>query len=165
MNWPSQALTRIRTAGAEYGDIRVIMSTAQTVRGEDQRIASIREFQDSGFGVRVLFHGAWGFAASSIMSVEEIPRVVDLAVDIAKASATLINEPVRLAEEPVYRDSFKTAMKVDPFQISLEEKSTLLLHTMESLHQHSGDHSKPGPPLGPEGSEIILLNGRVSHSF
>jgi TldD protein len=141
LNWDELselALTRIRTAGAEYGDIRVIHSTVQTIRGQDRRIATIREFRDSGFGVRVLYRGAWGFAASSIMSLEEIPRVVDLAIDIAKASATLTNEPVKLAEEPVYRDSYTTSMKVDPFGIPLEEKTTLLLNTMESLHQHSG---------------------------
>jgi len=140
LNWDELAelaLKGVRTSGAEYGDIRVIHSTVQTIRGEDRRIATIREFRDSGFGVRVLYQGAWGFAASSIMSLEEIPRVVTLAIDIAKASATLTNERVKLAEEPVYHDSVKTPMKVDPFRIPLEEKTTLLLNTMESLHQHS----------------------------
>jgi len=132
------ALKRIRASGAVYGDIRVLHSKAQTIRGEDRRIASIREIRDSGFGVRVLYQGAWGFAASSILSVEEIPRVADLAIDIAKASATLMEERVKLAEEPVHRDSVKTSMKVDPFRIPLEEKTTLLLNTMETLHQQSG---------------------------
>ena len=27
--------------------------------------------QDKGFGIRVLYHGAWGFAASSVLSLEE----------------------------------------------------------------------------------------------
>jgi TldD protein len=132
------ALNRVRTSGVEYGDIRIIHSTAQTIRGEDRRIASIREIRDSGFGVRVLYRGAWGFAGSSILSLEEIPRIVALAIDLAKASATLTNERVTLAEEPVYHDSVTTFMKVDPFQIPLEEKTALLLNTMETLHQHSG---------------------------
>ncbi len=141
LNWDDLAelaLSGVRNSGAEYGDIRVIHSTSQTIQGEDRRIATVREFRDSGFGVRVLYQGAWGFAASSIMSLEEIPRVVDLAIDIAKASATLTNEPVKLAEEPVHHDSVRTSIKVDPFRIPLEEKTTLLLNTMESLHQRSG---------------------------
>ena len=140
-NWDELAelaLKRIRGSGAEYGDIRVLLSDTQRIWGEDRRIASIREIRDSGFGVRVLYQGAWGFAASSILSLEEIPKVTDLAIDIAKASATLMEDRVKLAEEPVHRDTVKTFMKVDPFRISLPEKTDLLLNTMESLHQQSG---------------------------
>ena len=61
------ALKRIAASGAEYGDIRILDSSTQTIQGEDRRIASIQEMQDSGFGVRVLYHGAWGFAASSML--------------------------------------------------------------------------------------------------
>ena len=141
LNWDELAelaITRIRNSGADYGDIRIIHSTTQTIRGEDRRIASVREFRDSGFGVRVLTQGAWGFAASSIKSMEEVPRVVDLAIEIAKASATLVNDPVKLADEPVHRDWVRTDLKIDPFQIPLEKKTTLLLNTMESLHQKPG---------------------------
>src|SRR5512147_1583318 len=98
------ALKRVIASGAEYGDIRLLDSTIQTIRGEDRRIASIRDTQDRGFGVRVLYHGAWGFAASSILSLEEAPRVAELAIEIAKGSASLASERVRLADEPIHRD-------------------------------------------------------------
>ena len=78
------ALKRVEESGAEYGDIRLMQSTSQTISGEDRRIASVRDVVDSGFGVRVLYHGGWGFAASSILSIEEVPRVADLAIEIAK---------------------------------------------------------------------------------
>ena len=132
------ALKRIRAAGAEYGDIRILDSTTQVVHGEDRRIAAIRDMRDSGFGVRVLYHGAWGFAASSVMSLEEIPRVADLAVEIAKGSALLAAERVQLAPEPVYVDAVVTPPRVDPFTVPLEEKTKLLLETMEKLHAHAG---------------------------
>lgn len=81
-------LKRITASGAEYGDIRFLDSRIQTVSGEDRRIDSIRDQQDRGFGIRVLYHGAWGFAASSVLSLEEAPRVADLAIEIAKGSAS-----------------------------------------------------------------------------
>ena len=62
------ALKRLAASGAEYGDIRIVHSTTQTIRGEDRRIASIHDNDDVGFGVRVLYHGGWGFAASPILS-------------------------------------------------------------------------------------------------
>src|SRR3982074_900801 len=108
------ALKRVVASGAEYGDIRLLDSTTQTIRGEDRRIASIREAQDSGFGIRVLSHGGWGFAASSILSLEEAPRVAELAIEIAKGSASLASEKVKLADEPVHRDRVVTARRIDP---------------------------------------------------
>ena len=131
------AVKRVKDSGAEYGDVRILDSTTQSIYGEDRRIDSIREIQDSGFGVRVLYHGAWGFASSSILSREEIPRIANLAVEIAKGSATLIRDRVQLAEEPVYRDSITTPFLIDPFQVSYEEKTQILLETMEALHRPS----------------------------
>jgi len=132
------ALARIRGAGADYGDVRIQTSTTERIQGEDRRIASIRNIEDTGFGVRVLYHGAWGFAASSILSVEEIPRVADLAVEIAKGSASVAIEKVRLAEEPVHHDRVLTSVRLDPFTVPLEQKTDLLLEIMEVLHRQPG---------------------------
>ena len=132
------ALVRIRAAGAEYGDIRIQHSMTEQVRGEDRRIASVRDAEDTGFGVRVLYHGAWGFAASSILSLEEVPRIADLAVEIAKGSASIATEKVRLAEEPVHCDRVVTPVRIDPRTVSLEEKTGLLLEAMEVLHGQTG---------------------------
>jgi TldD protein len=132
------AIARIKASGAEYGDIRLLDSTVQSIAGEDRRISSVRESNDRGFGIRVLYHGGWGFAASSICSVEEVPRVADLAVEIARGSSSLAIEKVKLADEPVHHDSVATAMRIDPFVVSLEKKTDLLLETMEVLHQQAG---------------------------
>lgn len=132
------ALARVRKAGAEYGDIRILEGLTQTVRGQDRRIAAIRDGRDLGFGVRVLSHGAWGFAASSVVSPEEIPRVTDLAIEIARGSARLAVERVRLAPEPVHTDSVVTPRQVDPFAVPLEEKTELLLDVMEYVQRQPG---------------------------
>ena len=81
--------------------------------------------EDRGFGVRVLYHGGWGFAASSILSLEEVPRVADLAVEIAKSSASVAIDKVRLVEEPVHRDRIVTPVRADPFAVPLEKKADL----------------------------------------
>lgn len=140
-NWEELAegaLARIKASGAEYGDIRLLDSTVQTITGEDRRIASLRESTDRGFGIRVLYHGGWGFAASSVCSLEEVPRVADLAVEIARGSASLAIEKVKLADEPVHRDQVVTTRRIDPFAVSTEKKTTLLLETMELLQQQAG---------------------------
>lgn len=132
------ALLRIKASGAEYGDIRLLDSSVQTITGEDRRISAVRESNDCGFGIRVLYHGGWGFAASSICSPEEVPRVADLAVEIARGSASLAVEKVKLADELVHRDHVVTARRIDPFAVSTEKKTGLLLETMELLYQQEG---------------------------
>ncbi len=131
------ALKRIAAAGAEYGDVRIVHSISQTVAGEDRRIASIREAEDKGFGIRVLFHGGWGFAASSVLSLEDVPRVSDLAVEIARGSASLAREKVALVDEPVHRDRIVTPFRVDPFAVPLEKKTAFLGELMERLQARS----------------------------
>ncbi len=132
------ALKRIAASGAEYGDIRIQDSITEHIEGEDRRIASIRDVHDTGFGVRVLYHGAWGFAASSILSLEEVPRVADLAIEIARGSASVALEKMRLVPEPVHRDRVITPYRIDPFTVPLEKKTDLLLNTMEVLQRQSG---------------------------
>jgi len=131
-------LSRLRSSSAEYGDIRMLDSTTQLVRGEDRRIAAVQDTHDSGFGVRVLYRGAWGFAASSVLSAGEVRRVTDLAVEAAKASARLTGDPVKLCSEPVHRATIVTPCRLDPFTVPLEEKTRLLLETMEILHRQTG---------------------------
>ncbi len=129
------ALKRVTASGAEYGDIRLVRTTSHTISGEDRRIASIWDVDDTGFGVRVLYHGGWGFAASSILSLEEIPRVAELAVEIARGSASLASEKVRLVDEPVHRDRVVTAIRRDPFAVPLEQKTALLCEVMDYLQR------------------------------
>ncbi|MCP9455271.1 MAG: TldD/PmbA family protein [Nitrospira sp.] len=131
------ALTRVRRAGAEYGDIRLQRRVIEHMRGEDRRIASVDNDEDSGFGVRVLYRGAWGFAASSVLSLEDVPRVADLAVELAKQAASVATEKVRLAEEPVHRDRVATSFQIDPQVVPLERKASLLQETMEVVHQRA----------------------------
>ena len=132
------ALSRVKAGGCEYGDIRLIETRNQSVRAEDGRISNIGDRYDSGYGIRALYQGAWGFAASADFSNAEIERTAQRAVEIARASHTLMKTPVKLAEEPVHRDKVKTAFEVDPFTISFEDKCALLLSVSEVLHKEKG---------------------------
>ena len=131
-------LQRIKASGAEYGDVRIVDSRTRTVRAEDRRIAAVEDARDSGLGVRVLYRGAWGFAATSLLTAGDVRRVSDLAIDIAKASARTLPEPVRLCEEPVHVDSVSTSCRLDLFEVPLEQQTALLLDTMEVLHEQAG---------------------------
>lgn len=133
-----EAMARIRRAGAEYGDIRLLRTTTQTIQGEDGRISAVSDRISRGFGVRVLYQGAWGFAASALLTGTEVRRVADTAVEIAKRSAALVRDPVRLVGEPPHVARVRTPFEIDPLHVSLGEKTALLLEAMEILHARSG---------------------------
>ncbi len=140
-NWhelAARGLERVRAAGATYADIRFMDSRTESLHGEDGRVAQIQDTRDSGFGIRVLYDGAWGFAASAIVSAEEVPRMADLAVEIAKGSATLRRAPVSLVEESAHRDCVVTPRRIDPFRLPLEQKAALLVESMGGLQGQAG---------------------------
>jgi len=132
------ALERIRKGGCDYGDIRLLESRNQTVRAEDKRIANVADGFDSGYGIRALYQGAWGFAASADFNPDEVRRTADLAVEIARASHTLMKTPVKLADEPVHVDRVTTKFEVDPFTVPIEEKCAMLVDVCETLHKEKG---------------------------
>jgi TldD protein len=132
------ALAEVTRTGGRYGDIRLLTTTRQTIRGRDRRIAGISDVVDTGFGVRVLYKGAWGFAASCIMTPGEAVRVAKLATEIARRSSELTHDPVRLVDEPVHKSIVATPSLVDPFAVPLENKTRLLMDAMETMHQVEG---------------------------
>ncbi|MEI7481131.1 MAG: TldD/PmbA family protein [Elusimicrobiota bacterium] len=111
---------------ADFGDIRIIETRRQTLNVKNGELGAINDSVTLGFGVRVLFNGAWGFASSDGMTSREVERVTKLALDIAKASSTLKDKKVRLAPEPAYQDFWQTPFIIDPFSIAAEKKLDLL---------------------------------------
>jgi len=129
------ALERLRAGGAEYGDIRLLATQQQTVSAEDRRISGIDDEFDTGYGIRALYRGAWGFAAGAEMTPEAVRATADRAVEVAKASHLLMNTPVRLVPEPRHIDRFVTPRQTDPFNVALDEKAALLLGLSETVQR------------------------------
>jgi len=139
--WPGLAqvaLERLRAGGCSYGDIRLLETREQTVRAEDRRIAGITEQYESGYGIRALYEGAWGFAASPDFSPEGVAATAERATEVARASHLLMKVPVRLADEPIHVDRVVTAHQLDPFAVPLDDKCSLLLGICERLHRTEG---------------------------
>jgi TldD protein len=131
------AIDLIRQAGCEYGEIRLCKYRTQKLTARDRSLNNLADNISSGFSVRVLFKGAWGFAASHRQTPEEVTRIVALAVDIAKGSHLTQKEPVRLAPVEAYQDTYITPIEIDPFEIAIPEKTELLLNINNRLLAYS----------------------------
>ncbi len=123
-----RALDAARTAGAAYADVRIVRNRSQSVSTREQRVTGFQDGETFGFGVRVLAGGAWGFAASRELSLDEVQRVAREAVSQARANAAMRRQPVQLAPaERVADGSWRSPIRTDPFEVAVEEKVALLL--------------------------------------
>jgi TldD protein len=120
------AIDAASSRGAEYADARLIEMQREDIHFKNGQPAGLDQSESTGIGVRVLVHGAWGFAATDDLSREGVARCAALAVDIGQASARLLREPVRLAPEPPHRAVWASECLVDPFTVPLARKLDLL---------------------------------------
>ena len=136
------AVDLIRKKGCEYGDVRFCSYRRQNLYARDRSLSQLSDNVSSGFGVRVLLDGAWGFAASHSKTPAEVARIVALAVEIAKGSRLTQKEPVRLVPVEKYVDTYITPIAIDPFSVPVADKAELLLTINERLLAHGAQGIK-----------------------
>jgi TldD protein len=127
------ACNTANNAGCQFADARYLSIRKQRVVSRDHALSSCSDGDDRGFGVRVLYQGAWGFASSPTYTADEIEKVVAQAMRIARASAMALREDgVKWAPEPALTLDFKSTCRQDPFAVALEDKADLLIAANES---------------------------------
>jgi TldD protein len=122
------AMNAATKAGASYCDVRVGRYLNQFVITRDLHVENVTNTESAGVGVRVLCNGAYGFAATSDLSVDSVANAARQAVAIAKANARLQAEPVQLAPvKGVGEVSWATPIKKDWRTVPIKEKAELLV--------------------------------------
>jgi TldD protein len=127
------ALEAARSAGADYADIRISTNRTQRASTRERIVTGVQDSETSGFGVRVLVDGTWGFAASREVSLDEVQRVARVAVEQGRANRAAQRRPVELAPlDWTGRGEWRSPIEIDPFDIAIEEKVELLLAANEA---------------------------------
>lgn len=111
---------------ADFSDIRIIEENRQTISVKNGEISGLTDQITLGYGIRVLYQGAWGFASGSRMTARAVADTTLKAISIAKASRLLMAGRVRLAQEPAYTDFWQTPFIKDPFTVPMTAKLDLL---------------------------------------
>jgi TldD protein len=129
------ALAQAKKLRATYCDIRISRERDQNVSirlnpergtGRVLEVPSVGDSQSFGFGVRVIVDGAWGFAASPVVTPAEIVRITGEAVTVARANASIKGRAIVLAPTKAYRDRWNSPHQKNPFDVPLEAKLALL---------------------------------------
>ena len=127
-----------RTRGASYADARFVRRTVEDAVVKNGRLDDIDRTDSFGFGIRVIADGAWGFAASHLVTPAEVDRVAALAVEIAKASAIAKERDAVLAPVKPAKGTYRTKVEVDPFALSLDDRVGLLVSAEEAMRSVKG---------------------------
>ena len=127
------ALDTAKGKGADYADIRSVETSQERIVVRNGVVETITKDDSIGFGVRVLFNGAWGFASSPSLTVDNVDKTTLLAIQIAKASASIKRNPVDLGPAVTSRGTYITPIQIDPFKIPVEQKIDLLLESDKAM--------------------------------
>ena len=122
--------------GTTYADARGMDIETQSLSVTGTSVESLDMGESIGFGVRVLVDGAWGFAASSTLSIAEAGRVARTAVEVARASASARSKPIELVPEEPHVGTWSTPLEQDPFEVSVEERVALLASSAATLERN-----------------------------
>src|SRR5919108_3911587 len=132
------ALNVANLRGATYADARVVDDRSRALATKNGKIGTASDSESLGIGVRVIAKGAWGFAASDDLSRQAVEDTAARAVAVAKASAKVKQEDVRLAAEKPVTAEWTTPHKIDPFTTSVEQNLDLLFKIDKELTSVSG---------------------------
>jgi TldD protein len=128
------ALARASQLSARRADFRLELLRDQALRLRDGRLESSVDGETSGFAVRVVVDGSWGFAAGVELTSDEAARVAAQAVEVARTSRAINSEPVELADEPVYQNaSWVSSYEVNPFDVPGADKEERLREWSQRL--------------------------------
>src|SRR5215831_1277350 len=126
------AISHAKKLGATYADIRINRYRRESIFTREQRVQNVSRGQDFGFGVRVLLKGAWGFAASPVVTADSVRRITAEAVQIARANAEYQRKRIKLVPTPDVSAKWKSAFEKDPFEVSTDRKIEFLLGLNEA---------------------------------
>jgi TldD protein len=127
------ALNVAALRGASYADVRIVDDRSRALATKNGKISHASESESLGAGVRVIADGAWGFAASDGLTRNAVEETAARAVAIAKASARVKQQDVRLAPEKPATAEWSTPCQIDPFTTSIEQNLELLFRIDKEL--------------------------------
>jgi TldD protein len=134
----TRALETARVRRASFADVRVVHRETEDIAVRNGVLEAVTRSEALGFNVRAIADGAWGFAASQVLTAAEADRVAAQAVAIARSSALVARDAVRLAEVAPARGRYRTPIEIDPFTRPLGERVDLCLRADAAMRSVKG---------------------------
>ncbi len=135
------ALAEVTRLGVDHADVRARHEDSESVHVRDEAVEGVSRASSRGVGIRVLYDGAWGFAATNDASGDAVRRAAQQAVEVARGSARVRGRGdarVTLDDTPAAVDTYATPHDRDPLDVPLGEKVEHLLATTSAAREAAG---------------------------
>lgn len=132
----TRALDFALRTGVTYADARAEDIRERHVAVKNGKVAVASTLASAGIAIRVLRDGSWGFAATDDLTAAGLERAAGLAVEIARASATVKKKDARLAPEAPHVAEWISPCEIDPFSTSVSSNLDLLLKIDAELRRN-----------------------------
>jgi len=109
--------------GASYADARFQCQDNELITIEKETLESYSSRNLTGVGIRVSVKEAIGFASTSDLTPKNLNRTLENSIKAAKA----IKGEKQAFKDKVSKGKFKSPVKIDPIDVSPEEKVSLAL--------------------------------------
>ncbi len=130
----ARILDTAASCGAQFADVRFETARSERVEVRNGIVAALADSTSSGYGVRALVDGSWGFAASDDASDAALDATAARACAIARAGAAIARRRVGFPPPRAYVDSYVTPVTRDPASVPLGERVAMLLEAERLLH-------------------------------
>ncbi|MHA1244008.1 MAG: TldD/PmbA family protein [Candidatus Heimdallarchaeota archaeon] len=128
---PQQLIDKALTKGASYADFRYQVANSEEIRVENKSLEGYKSRNFGGIGIRIVVNGAVGFASTSDLAKGSLDKTLDTAYKLAKAFES---NKGNFADTKKTKLVEKVPIKIDPNNISPEEKVKLLMETNKAAY-------------------------------
>ncbi len=122
------AINRALDLGAEYAEARMesVRSNSLLMKNGNPEISGFE--RRSGMSIRAFIQGSLGFASTDQLSRDSVLEGVEIAVKMARASARLTKERIRLSEEESHVKDYEVSQKHRIADVGPEDMLDALKH-------------------------------------
>lgn len=130
----SRILDTAVARGADFADVRFESARTERIEVRNGVVAALADARSTGYGVRALVGGSWGFAACDDTSDAAAQETATRACAIARAGADVARTRIGMPPPRANVDRYETPVERDPVTVPLGERVALLLETERLLH-------------------------------
>ncbi|MFX0064763.1 MAG: TldD/PmbA family protein [Candidatus Hermodarchaeota archaeon] len=117
-----------QSTGVDYADLRADDISFTRLIVEDALLEHVETRKTGGVGIRVLYKGAIGFAATSDWQAKaDLDRVLERALRYAKAAAAHSKTRIILADVKICQDNYQVKEKIPLQTLSQDLQSQLMI--------------------------------------
>jgi TldD protein len=128
-------LKKAEALGAEYCDLRKVRTVGLALEVKDGELKKAVPGDETGLSIRVLMAGAWGFSATSDLSLNQVTKTLERAAKLAKTSSQHIDEPVKLQDTEILSTSKSWKPEINPADVPIEDKFELISDMDKRIHE------------------------------